>query len=198
MELRRLSRLSDIIFAGAMTLMALTFDPLPHKEMTPQEVTAFLQAQLPSFAVYILTFIGIAFYWLSHLHQFRYYKRTDTVHLWLTLFSLLFVVLLPYANDLATIYDGVFVTQCFYSLSVSGVGIFSTAAWVYATQNRRLVDSDLSDITIRQIRQESYVEPIVSLFAIGGALIHPLGWTLTFILGLPLFFLIQRLLRTHK
>ena len=193
MELQRLSRLSDMIFAGAMTIMALTFEPLPHKEMTPQQIITFVQEQLPSLAVYILTFIGIAFYWITHLQQFRYYKQTDTVHIWLTLLSLLFVVLLPYANDLSTIYDGVFIIQCFYSLSVAGVGIFSTAAWIYGTRNRRLVSQDLSDVTIRQIRQESYVEPIVSLLAIGGALIHPLGWILTFIFGFPLIFLIQRL-----
>ncbi len=198
MKLQRLSRLSDIIFAVAMTIMALTFEPLPNKEMTPQEVIAFVQQQLPSLAVYILTFIGIAFYWTSHLEQFRYYKQTDTVHIWLTLLSLLFVVLLPYVNDLSTIYDGVFIIQCFYSLSVAGVGIFSTAAWIYATQNRRLVASELSDITIRKIRQESYVEPIVSLLAIGGALIHPLGWILTFIIGFPLIFLIQRLFRIKQ
>ena len=65
MELQRLSRLSDIIFAVAMTIMALTFEPLPQKEMTPQEVTVFVQQQLPSLAVYILTFVGIAFYWID-------------------------------------------------------------------------------------------------------------------------------------
>ena len=198
MQLQRLSRLSDIIFAGAMTLMALTFEPLPLKDMTPQEVSAFVQEQLPSFAVYVLTFIGIAFYWISHLQQFQYYKQTDVTHIWLTLLSLLFVVVLPYANDLSTVHDGVFVIQCFYSLSVAGVGIFSTAAWIYATQNRRLVAPELSDITIRRIRQETYAEPIVSLLAIGGALIHPWGWILTFILGFPLIFLIQRLFRIEE
>ncbi|NEP84041.1 MAG: DUF1211 domain-containing protein [Okeania sp. SIO3B3] len=195
MQLQRLSRLSDIIFAGAMTIMALTFESLPMKEMTPQEAAIFLQEQLPSFAIYALTFIEIAFYWISHIHQFQYYKQTDTVHLWLTLLSLLFIAFLPYANDLSTIYDGIFIIQCFYSLSIAGVGIFSTAAWIYATQNRRLVDPELPDRTIRQIRQESYVEPIISLLAIVGALIHPLGWILTFILGFPLIFMIQRLFR---
>ena len=105
---------------------------------------------------------------------------------------------LPYANDLSTVYDGVFLIQCFYSLSVAGVGIFSTASWIYATKNRRLVSPDLSDQAIRQIRQESYVEPIVSLLAIVGALIHPLGWILTFILGFPFIFLIQRLFRIEE
>ncbi|MGD1907850.1 MAG: TMEM175 family protein [Leptolyngbyaceae cyanobacterium] len=191
MELQRLARLSDLIFAVAMTLMALTFDPLPLKEMTAQEFTGFLKEQLPSFGSYIFTFIAISFYWTSHLHQFKHYKQTDSIHLWLVLLSLLFVVFLPYANDLLNFYDSVSAIQVFYSLSVGGVGIFATAAWIYATQNRRLVDPELSDQTIRKVRQESYAEPLVALLAIGGALIHPFGWTVTFFVGLPLVFIVQ-------
>ncbi|MCG8367170.1 MAG: DUF1211 domain-containing protein [Pseudanabaenales cyanobacterium] len=67
MQLHRLARLSDLIFAVAMTLMALNFAPLPLQEMTPQEITAFLQQQLPSFGVFAITFLAIAFYWTSPL-----------------------------------------------------------------------------------------------------------------------------------
>ncbi len=80
--------------------------------------------------------------------------------------------------------------QVFYSLSVTGVGIFSTATWIYATQNRRLVDAKISDDEIRHIRQESYIEPIVSLLAVGGALIAPWGWTATLSVGLLFAYLI--------
>ena len=198
MQLQRLSRLSDLIFAGAMTVMVLTFEPLPLQEMTSQEVSVFLQAQLPSLGAYALTFVLIAYYWLAHLHQFQHYQKTDTVHLWLTLLSLMFIAVLPYANDLVTFYDRVFILQVFYSLSVAGVGIFSTAAWIYATQQRRLVDPDLPDCTIQQIRRESYAEPTVALLAIIGAWVHPLGWTLTFLVGLPLIFWIQTLLPSEK
>ena len=180
--IHRLARLSDLIFAVAMTLMALTFDSFPPTKMTPQEVTQFLQAQLPDLGIYALTFIIIGFNWTTHLNQFKYYKSTDTIHLWLTLFSLLFVVLMPYANALSSYFSSVFAVQVFYSLTASGIGLFSTAAWIYATQARRLVSLDLDARTIRQIRQESYVEPLISLLAIAGALIHPWGWFATFLL----------------
>lgn len=178
----RLARLSDLIFAVAMTLMALTFDSFPSAKMTPQEVTRFLQSQLPDFGAYALTFIIIAFYWTTHLNHFKYYKSTDTIHLWLTLFSLLFVVLMPYANALSNYFGSVFAVQVFYSLTATGIGLFSTAAWIYATQDRRLVDPNIDAQIIRQIRQESYVEPSISLLAIAGALIHPWGWFATFLL----------------
>ncbi|KJH70414.1 TMEM175 family protein [Aliterella atlantica] len=180
--IHRLARLSDLIFAVAMTLMALTFDSFPTAKMTPQEVTQFLQTQIPDLGVYALTFIIIASYWTTHLNQFKYYKSTDTIHLWLTLFSLLFVVLMPYANALSNYYDSVFAVQVFYSLTAASIGLFSSVTWIYATQERRLVAPDLDAQTIRQIRQESYVEPSISLLAIAGALIHPWGWFATFLL----------------
>ena len=188
--IQRLARLSDLIFAVAMTLMALTFETLPLKDMTSQEVLKLLKDQLPSFGVYALTFIIISFYWITHLHQFKHYKQTDTIHIWLTLLSLLFVVLMPYANELSNFYDSVFAVQVFYSLVAAGIGIFSTAAWIYATQDRRLVDKSLETQKICQIRQESYVEPLVSLLAIFGAMIHPWGWAATFLL-IPVVAFIQ-------
>jgi uncharacterized membrane protein len=189
-SIHRLARLSDLIFAVAMTLMALTFDSFPPMKMTPQEVTQFLQAQLPDLGVYALTFVTIGFNWTTHLNQFKYYKSTDTIHLWLTLFSLLFVVLMPYANALSTYFGSVFAVQVFYSLTAASIGLFSTAAWIYATRCRRLVAPDLDARTIHQIRQESYVEPLIFLLAIAGALIHPWGWFATFLL-IPVIQLVQ-------
>jgi uncharacterized membrane protein len=188
--IHRLARLSDLIFAVAMTLMVLTFDSFPPTKMTPQEVTQYLQAQLPDIGVYALTFIIIGFNWTTHLNEFKYYKSTDTIHLWLTLFSLLFVVLMPYANALSTYFGFVFAVQVFYSLTAASIGLFSTAAWIYATQARRLVAPDLNAQTIRQIRQESYVEPLIFLLAIAGALIHPWGWFATFLL-IPIIQFVQ-------
>lgn len=108
MPIHRLARLSGLIFAVAITLMALTFDSFPPAKMTPQEVTQFLQTQLPDLGVFALIFIIIAFDWTFDLHQFKYYKSIDTIQLLLTLFSLLFVVLMPYANALSNCYDSVF------------------------------------------------------------------------------------------
>ena len=101
--IHRLARLSDLIFAVAMTLMALTFDSFPPTKMTPQEGTQYLQAQLPDIGIYALTFITIGLSWTTHLNQFKSYRSTDTIHLWLTLFSLLFIVLMPYANALSKV-----------------------------------------------------------------------------------------------
>ncbi|MEM9006087.1 MAG: TMEM175 family protein [Cyanobacteria bacterium P01_F01_bin.86] len=136
---------------------------------TPASETAaqVLWQQLPGIGIYALTFITLAFYWFTHVHQFKYYQKTDSIHTFLNLLGLLFVMLLTYASDLSEAAEGVFIINLFYSSAAIGGGIFSTAAWIYGTQNRRLVAPDLSDETIRHIRQESYIEPSIYLLAIG-------------------------------
>ena len=191
MPIQRLARLSDIIFAVAMTILAIFFDPIPLDNISPETAAQLLVQQLPDLGIYALTFITLAFYWFTHVHQFKYYQKTDAVHSFLSLFALFFVVLLTYASNLSGSYEGVFAIDLFYSLAAIGVGIFSTTAWIYGTQNRRLVASDLSDETIRNIRQESYLEPIIYLLAIGIGWLIPGGWSVTVTLGFPIAFLLQ-------
>jgi uncharacterized membrane protein len=197
MPIQRLTRLSDIVFAMAMTILALIFAPMPSEQISPETATQLLLNQLPSLEVYAVTFITMAFYWFTHVNQFKHYQQTNTIHTCLSLCSLFFVVLLPYASDLSESYEGVFALQVFYSLSAAGIGIFSTGAWIYGTQNRRLVAPELSDETIRQIRQESYIEPILYLLAIGAAWLAPWGWFLTLLIGFPAALFIQSRMFRH-
>lgn len=194
MPIQRLARLSDIIFAVAMTILAIAFDPIPLDNISPETAVQLLWQQLPAMGIYAITFTTLAFYWFTHVHQFKHYQKTDAVHTFLSLFALFFVVLLTYASNLSESYEGVFAIELFYSLAAIGVGIFSTVAWIYGTQNRRLVASDLSDETIRHVRQESYIEPIIYLLAIVIGWLIPGGWSIIVIFGFPIAFLLQAML----
>ncbi len=190
MPLQRLIRVSDIIFAVAMTILALVSDPIP-SDLSPEAVTQLLLQELPGLGIYATSFVTIAFYWFTHVNQFKHYQKTDAVHTFLSLFALLFVVLLPYATDLQESYDNVLSIDVFYSLTAIGIGTFSTAAWIYGAHKRRLVAPTLSDETIRHIRQESYSEPIIYLLAIGLGWLAPGSWEITVDLGFVIVFLIQ-------
>ncbi|MEM9217225.1 MAG: TMEM175 family protein [Cyanobacteria bacterium P01_F01_bin.150] len=198
MPIQRLARLSDIIFAVAMTILAIFFEPASLDDISSETAAQVLLQQLPDMGIYALTFITLAFYWFTHVNQFKHYQKTDAVHTFLNLFALLFVVLLTYASDLSGSYEGVFAINLFYSLTATGVGIFSTAAWIYGTQNRRLVAPDLSDETIRHIRQESYIEPTIYLLAIGAGWLVSWGWSMTVTFGFPIAFLIQAALASQQ
>ena len=187
--LHRLQILTDGIFVLAMTLMVLQFDvPELNKQMTNLEIQNFLFAQFPALGIYVISFILIAFYWVAHLEQFQYYKRTDQPHIWLQLLSLMFLVIIPYSNDLSTLYTLNFPVQLFYSLNLFFVGIFSYLSWSYATHNHRLVEPNLDQGFIDSLKKKTLVEPSVSLLAIIPALINPSFWELTFLL-IPLIYI---------
>ncbi|MEL4897829.1 TMEM175 family protein [Crocosphaera sp. Alani8] len=190
-SLQRLKRLSDGIFMLAMTLMVLQFDlPNVESELSSQEIKEFLIAQLPALYIYLGTFILIAFYWFSNLQQFTHYKKTDTIHLWLNLLSLMFVVLIPYTNDLINIYSLNNYVQIFYSLNLLLVGLFSSLSWWYASRSNRLIDSTLEKKESVKIGIESLIEPFVSLFSIFVSLINPTYWEWSFLLIFPLYLIL--------
>lgn len=119
MSLQRLIRVSDVIFAVAMAILALVSDPIP-SDLSPGAVTQSLLKELPGLGIYATSFVTIAFYWFTHVNQFKHYQKTDAVHTFLSLFALLFVVLLPYATDLQESYDNVLSVDVFYSLTAKG------------------------------------------------------------------------------
>ncbi|MGK7931871.1 MAG: TMEM175 family protein [Microcystaceae cyanobacterium] len=190
--LTRLQRLADGIFMLAMTLMVLQFDlPNLDQSLSSEQITQFLLAQLPALYIYLGTFILIVFYWLSHLEQFKYYRKTDTIHLWLNLLSLMFVVLIPYANDLSNL-EGLNVPiQIFYSLDLFLVGLFSCLSWWYASSNYRLIDDTLAQESITYITLESSIEPIICLVSILVSLLNPMYWDASFFLIIPIYLLLN-------
>ncbi|MBP0021477.1 MAG: DUF1211 domain-containing protein [Cyanobacteria bacterium SBLK] len=175
LPLHRLELLSDLIFAIAMTIMVLTFD-FPPENLNRQGLLNFLAAQLPSLGIYLTSFVLVAFYWVSHLEQFKHYQKTDSVHIWLQLFSLLFIVLVPYINDILSYYPNDYIIQVIYSLVIFFVGILSFFNWCYATRDRKLVSETISDAEIANISRQSLIEPFIMLLAIAVGWIHPYAW----------------------
>ena len=187
-RLQRLQRLADGIFMLSMVLMVLQFDlPNPSQTLNNRELWRYLQQQLPTLWIYLGTYVLIVFYWLSHLNQFKHYQKTNAIHIWLTLLSLMFVVLLPYANDLTTQYPLNFPVQVFYSLVLFSVGLFSLLSWLYGSYKSQLIVSDVSQAEIQAITIDSLLEPLFCLLSIPVAFWNPALWEWTFWLLIPAY-----------
>ena len=191
-SLLRLERISDGIFLLAMMLMVLQFDlPALEGQLSASQLREFLLSQLPALYIYFGTYILIAFYWLSHLHQFKFYQKTDSIHTWLTLLSLMFVVIIPYTNDLSSLYPVNSDVQIFYSLNLFLVGILSYLSWWYGTNNHRLVSENLDKRSAQYISIESLIEPFLCLLSVIISIINPFYWEWTFFLIIPAYLLLN-------
>ncbi len=161
----RLEGLSDGIFAFAMTLLVVGLD-LPDKTNIVQS-TGYAMGLLVSlesdFLHYILAFLILGAFWLSHHTQVHSVKRIDKVYVWINLSVLLFVALLPFTTSFSGDFPKVPVGAMVFEASLFAIGIAMFCQWLYATQGHRLVEPALDNGYIRYIRISNLVVPFVSV-----------------------------------
>jgi uncharacterized membrane protein len=182
-EIRHLGRLSDIIFALAMALTILGFQlPESAETMTAQQVNKFLLDQLEPLGTYAISLVTVAFYWIDHIQQFKHYRKTNDVLLWLGILYLMCLFLVPYSNALSMSFPNNLITEIWFSINIFLIGFLSFLSWMYATHKHQLVDPQLDSKTIAITKWNALAEPMISLLAIGVALIDPKLWDFVWIL----------------
>jgi uncharacterized membrane protein len=170
--LRHLGRLSDSLFALAMALTIVGFQiPDSATSIADGEINKFLIAQLDPLMTYATTFILVAFYWGEHTQKFSYYKKTDEIHLWLYIFYLMCLFLVPYSNALTFSYPNSVAVKIWYGANIFLIGMFSFISWTYATHNHRLVETNLERKTIVETQLKSLIEPLFALLIVAVAII---------------------------
>ena len=183
LALDRIIFFSYAVFAIAITLMALELR-VPEMSISqaatdlPQQVAAMT----PKFISYVLTFLIIGSYWVSHHRDFQYIKRYDRRLIWINLLLLMFVAFLPFPNALLGNYPAQQFTVTFYAASLAVVGFVKAWLWWYASRNYRLIDRALDPRRVARITRRSLIAPLVFLLSIIVALFNPLiamwSWSL--------------------
>ncbi|MCX5997354.1 MAG: TMEM175 family protein [Chloroflexi bacterium] len=178
---KRIEALADGIFAIAMTLLVLNLS-FPLVESSPQSLLKMLSGQVADFLSYGLSFILLAIFWIMHHQQFHYIQSTDSKHLWINIFILMFVALVPFSTSIIGDYGVNMIADVFFSSNILIIGFLFLINWVYATGKCRLVSLDLDrQIIVRTVWRISVI-PIVSLLAIIVSLFSPFGSVWLFIL----------------
>jgi uncharacterized membrane protein len=178
----RLTFFSDAVFAIAITLLALEIRlPAGADSATDRELTLALLGMWHKYLAFIISFLVIGTFWISHHRKFRFILRYDSNLLSINLLFLMTIAFMPFpssvisenANRTATI---------FYALIMSLAGLLSTAIWVYAEHNNRLIDAQLDKATRRRLLYGPLLSTGVFVLSIGLAFLNPglarLSWLL--------------------
>ena len=88
----RLEAFSDGVIAVIITIMVLELKPPENGD--PEE---FLKLW-PSFAIYVISFVYVAIYWINHHSLLAVMKRVDPGVIWANNLLLLFLSLIPFAT----------------------------------------------------------------------------------------------------
>jgi uncharacterized membrane protein len=190
----RIEALTDGIFAIAMTLMV--FDIKLPTGTTPLSLNYELIRLWPRFLAYVISFIMLGVYWVGHHNQYHYIRRTDRGFLWINIFFLMGVSLLPFSTALLGQYPAERTSLAVYGLNLILVGGFLYAHWAYATRNHRLVESHIHPEVVSLVKSRIAMGPAASILAICVSFVGKrLSWAIFALI--PLLYLIPGRIDYH-
>jgi uncharacterized membrane protein len=170
--LERLIFFSDAVFAIAITLLALDIRlPQGLGDLNDQALLRELLSIWPRYLGYVVSFLVLGNFWISHHRKYRHIRRYDSVLLQLNLLLLMAIAFIPFPTAILSEYGNRTAT-IFYALSISLAGLLSTVIWLYATHDNRLVDAGMSAAIRRRETRGPLAVIGVFVFSIGVAFIN--------------------------
>jgi TMEM175 potassium channel family protein len=165
MRTSRLEAFSDGVFAIAITLLVLEIG-VPEAEHG--ELAGALGRQWPSYAAYAVSFLVIGIIWINHHAVLDHLERADRGVLYLNLFLLAWIGLIPWPTALLAEYlregDNANVAAAVYTGAMTGMGFAFAALWTYVTRRRHLLGEHLSDEQIaRMTRRFTAGSPVYAI-----------------------------------
>ena len=169
---QRFEAITDSIFAVGMTLLVLGLDvpALPRGVSDAELGEALRDLAFPLFK-YLISFLLLGTFWVTHIGQIRHIRRVDLTFLWLGMGSLLLVTLVPFSTSLVGDFPDRTPAELFFHLNIFGICAFHALQWIHATRQNRLVDPGLAEGIVDRARWLNLLAPTLAVI---GMAISPL------------------------
>lgn len=162
----RVEALTDGVFAVAMTLLVLDIKvPELEQSLASTDLSYRLLALWPKFLSYAISFVILAVYWVGHHLQLSFIRSADRPLLWINIFFLLWVALVPFSTALLSEYSKHRLAIAVYGGNLIAIGLTLALHWWYAT-NRRHVDPDIRPGLVRAAMFRVLMGPLLYLLGI--------------------------------
>ena len=195
--IQRLTTLADGVFAIVMTLLILDLRvPSLPSDVNDAVLNHQLRAILPNFASFILSFVLTGIYWVGHHVQFLFIRRTERTHIWINLFFLLTIAIIPFSAAVLGKFGLHLLPVMWYGGNILLAAFGLQMSWLYATKGNRLVDRDLDRAVVRRVNERLVFAYISYGVAMLLALVNP-RISLVMYLVLPVFFIVPGALDRH-
>jgi uncharacterized membrane protein len=202
----RLEALTDGIFAVAMTLLVLEIKLPEIKQLIGASVTMslaeFNQIVIhhlielqPKLLAWLISFLILAVFWLSHQSIFRYVRSVDRALLWINIVQLLFISLLPFSSSLVGQYTLAMASTVVYAGNLAMLSIMSMLQLRYVLKHPELCHSTMPAAFARAARVRSWSLLAAALIACAIASWQPVFGTAAFALMFVATFAARRLER---
>jgi len=174
--LERIVFFSDAVMAIAITLLAVDIKvPELAADIAAAQLPGSLQALTPKIMSFVISFMVIGVYWMSHHRNFSFIKRYDNRLIYLNLLFLLFIAAMPFISTLLGEYAFLPLGVSTYSVAVSGIGLSLGGLWLYASRNHRLIDEGLDASFVKAMNTRAIAAPMVFIVSIPFGFISPVA-----------------------
>lgn len=161
----RIEALSDGVFSITMTLLILGINVPP---LSPDDSTTMkkLFQLLPLFENYFISFIVLGLFWIRHQMQFRDIRLADRNLMWINIFFLMFVAIVPFSTSMMVEYTNNHISIQVYCVNLIILGLLLIAHWEYAVSKHRLIDKNMDTKDLKFISKVQFLTP--GLFFVSG------------------------------
>jgi len=162
-QLERMILFSDAVFAIAITLLAIEIKipDIAHDLVSDHLLAQKLAQLVPKFIGFFISFMVIAIYWVVHHRMFGYVINYDQRLLWLNMFFLLAVVLMPFSSGFYSEYviRQMKIPVVIYICNITFLGIMGLVIWNYIASPKRNLSEGITPEMSRYFRFRSLVPP---------------------------------------
>ena len=193
LQLKRLEMLMDVVFAMVIWRIFMILPRPEDEDVQWGSVVEMLQENSDSFLIVLLSTIIVIVFWVQNNDLLGKLKRTDTVHTAISIFQLIFLLLLLYSIGLGIRSDGELVTKVMESSAALLTGLMAYLGWRYAMFRAKLVADDVPEEEAKRTLDQNLAEPITAAITIPFAFVGPLAWELSWFLYPFIKYLFKRL-----
>lgn len=137
----RLEALTDAVFAIAMTLLVLELKLPEAGGGDVLNLGNHLIRLLPNLASFIISFVVLGWYWHAHHTLFQHLKHGSHKLLWLNIFYLLVISLVPFSAALLGRFHAEQIAVVVYSVNMLLAIFIHLLMWRHATRHKQLVEA---------------------------------------------------------
>ncbi len=160
----RVVSFSDAVFSIAMTLLVLEISVPALSSYGKYTILELLASRIPSFIGLFVSFIVTALYWVEHMRVMKFVNTIDSKLLWLNIFLLLFIVLMPFSTGFyvkGIDHAGSFV---FYAFNLAAIGFMNYLMVRYVIKKEAL-KSKFSVVAIKLEKSRAFIAFLVWFLA---------------------------------
>jgi len=144
-QLERIILFSDAVFAISITLLVIELKLPDIEQVTNSTLANALLNTFPHFFSFVLSFMIIGIYWMAHHRMFNFVTNYDNKLIWLNLFFLFFIVLMPFSSNIYGVYAGLNTAFTLYVFNISMIAFFNFLLYHYISKPEKKLSHGLEN-----------------------------------------------------